>query len=144
VAGSATLPPLASLDARFSAYLIDGLIIFVPSNPVILWSVVQRDLIWCPPLILWILVWHVYWMAFWSRLGRGQTPGTRIRWIRVIGQDGRDLGLGHALLRATVLFFGSGFGVVPLSVLLDRDGIGLHDRLAGSRVVRVASPSGHA
>ena len=140
MASSATLAPLASLDSRFSAYLIDGLIISVPSFPVMLWAVVQREFIWWP-LVLWILVWHVYWMIFWSRLGRGQTPGMRIRGIRVVREDGGDLGFGRALVRAIVLFFGLAFGIVPLSLLLDRDGIGLHDRLAGTRVVRATNPS---
>jgi uncharacterized RDD family membrane protein YckC len=135
VAGSTTVSSRAALDARFSAYLIDGLIVFVPTYPVVLWSLFQRDIVWWP-LVLWIAVSNVYWMIFWSRFGRGQTLGMRVRRIRVVGEDGRDLGLRRALVRALVLFFGSGFGIVPLSVLLDRDGIGLHDRLARSRVIR--------
>jgi len=65
----------------------------------------------------------------------------RIRGIRVVREDGGDLGFGRALVRTIVLFFGLAFGIVPLSLLLDRDGIGLHDRLAGSRVVRATNPS---
>jgi uncharacterized RDD family membrane protein YckC len=141
MAGSTTVSSSAPFDARWSAYIIDGLIIFVPTYPVVLWSVVQRDIIWWP-LILWIAASNLYFTIFWSRPGRGQTPGMRIRRIRVVREDGRDVGLGRALVRSLVLFFGSGFGIVPLSVLLDRDGIGLHDRLAGTRVVRASNRSG--
>src|SRR5439155_24010701 len=68
--------PGASFDARLSAYLIDGLIIFVPTYPIVFWSFVQRDFIWWP-LILWDALFIVYFTIFWSRLGRGQTPGMR-------------------------------------------------------------------
>ena len=137
MAGSTTVSSPAPFDARWSAYIIDGLIIFVPTYPVVLWSVVRPDIIWWP-LILCSAASNLYFTIFWSRLGRGQTPGMRIRRIRVVREDGRDVGLGRALVRSLVLFFGSGFGIVPLSVLLDGDGIGLHDRLAGTRVIKLA------
>ncbi|HEX9267841.1 MAG TPA: RDD family protein [Candidatus Limnocylindria bacterium] len=137
MAGSTTVSSPAPFDARWSAYIIDGLIIFVPMYPVVLWSVVRPDIIWWP-LILWNVAPILYFMIFWSRLGRGQTLGMRIRRIRLVREDGRDVGLGRALARAVVLHFGSGLGIVPLSVLLDRDGIGLHDRLAGTHVIKLA------
>ena len=137
MAGSMTVSSPAPFDARWSAYVVDGLIIFVPTYPVVLWTVVQRDIVWWP-LILWNVAPILYFMIFWSRLGRGQTLGMRIRRIRVVREDGRDVGLGRALVRAVVLYFGSGLGIVPLSVLLDRDGIGLHDRLARTRVIKLA------
>jgi uncharacterized RDD family membrane protein YckC len=139
VAGSATLPPLAPLDARLSAYFIDGLILFAPTYPVVLSSLTQRDIVWWP-FILWVAGINAYFTIFWSRFGRGETPGTRIRRIRVVREDGRDLSLSQ--VRSLVLFFGLGLGIVPLSVLLDRDGIGLHDRRAATRVIRVTSRSG--
>jgi len=141
MAGSTTVSSPAPFDARWSAYIIDGLIIFVPTYPVVLWWVVQRDIVWWP-LILWNVAPILYFMVFWSRLGRGQTLGMRIRRIRVVREDGRDVRPGRALVRAVVLHFGSGLGIVPLSVLLDRDGIGLHDRLAGTRVIRATNRSG--
>jgi uncharacterized RDD family membrane protein YckC len=138
-----TRPPSAPFDARFSAYLIDGLILFALFSPLMWSTFLARDInLW--PLVLWWVGTHLYWAAFWSRLGRGQTPGMRIRRIRVVREDGGDLDFGHSLLRATLLFFGAGTGIVPLSIILDRDGVGLHDRLAGSRVIRTvknAEPS---
>jgi hypothetical protein len=38
-----------------------------------------------------------------------------------------------------VLLFGMGVAIVPLSVLLDHEGAPIHDRLFGTRVVRVNS-----
>ena len=134
---TATRAPSAPFDARFSAYLIDGMILFVPFYPLMFMALLTRDInLW--PVGLWVVATNLYWAAFWSRLGRGQTLGMRIRRIRVVREDGGDLDFGHALLRATILFFGGGTGIVPLSIILDRDGVGLHDRLAGSRVIRTA------
>jgi uncharacterized RDD family membrane protein YckC len=135
VAGTQTLPPPAPLDARFSAFLLDGLILFV-GFPILMWSVLAAPFnvglsIWA----FWMVAYPVYFAAFWS-LGHGQTPGMRIRRLRLVDGDGRDLGFGRALARAVVLLFGMGFGIVPLSVLLDRNGVPVHDRLFGTRVIR--------
>ena len=137
VAGTVTLPPPAPLDARFSAFLLDGLILFVGAFPTQMWSLVAAPfdvalVIWAS----WMVVYPVYFAAFWS-FGHGQTPGMRVRRLRLVDGNGHDLGFGRALARAMVLLFGMGVGIVPLSVLLDRDGAPIHDRLFGTRVVRV-------
>jgi len=134
---TATRAPSAPFDARFSAYLIDGLILSAVFLPLMFLTLLAREInLW--PLVLLAVATHLYWAAFWSRLGRGQTLGMRIRRIRVVREDGGDLDFGHALLRATLLYFGGSTGIVPLSIILDRDGVGLHDRLAGSKVIRAA------
>ena len=132
---TATRAPSAPFDARFRAYLIDGLILFAAFYPLQLFTLLAREINFWPQVLL-VVVTHLYWAAFWSRLGRGQSLGMRITRIRVVREDGGDLDFAHALLRATLLFFGGGTGIVPLSIILDRDGVGLHDRLAGSRVIR--------
>src|SRR5439155_53866 len=80
----------------------------------------------------------VYFAAFWS-FGHGQTPGMRVRRLRLVDGNGRDLGFGRALARAAVLLFGMGLGIVPLSILLDHDGVAIHDRLFGTRVFRMTT-----
>jgi uncharacterized RDD family membrane protein YckC len=139
VADTETLPRPAPLDARFSAFLIDGLILFVGAFPTQMWSLVAAPFdvalsIWA----FWMLAYLVYFAAFWS-FGHGQTPGMRLRRLRLVDGNGRDLGFGRALARAAVLLFGMGLGIVPLSVLLDRDGIAIHDRLFGTRVFRTTT-----
>ena len=139
VAGTETLPRPAPLDARFSAFLLDGLILFVAAFPTQMWSLVAAPFdvalsIWA----FWMLAYPVYFAAFWS-FGHGQTPGMRVRRLRLVDGNGRDLGFGRALARAAVLLFGMGLGIVPLSILLDRDGIAIHDRLFGTRVFRMTT-----
>ena len=52
MAGSTTVSSRAPFDARWSAYIIDGLIIFVPTYPIVLGSVVQRDFTWWPLILI--------------------------------------------------------------------------------------------
>jgi uncharacterized RDD family membrane protein YckC len=74
-----------------------------------------------------------YFVYFWGV--RGATPGKRMLGLEVVGEDGRaPIGAARAgarlfgyLLSATSL--GLGFLLIPLT------GVGLHDRLAGTRVV---------
>jgi uncharacterized RDD family membrane protein YckC len=75
--------------------------------------------------------------AAWFTGTTGQTVGKIATGLRVVDEEGRPPGAARALLRATVgvagvLFFGA--GLVP--VLLDPERRALHDRLAGTRVVR--------
>lgn len=71
----------------------------------------------------------------------GQTVGKLLLGVAVVGEDGRPLSIGAALLRhlayaLSALPFGFGF----LMAALRRDRRALHDLLAASRVVRLATP----
>lgn len=61
----------------------------------------------------------------------GATIGHRLVGVAVRGVDGRVPGLGRAALRTAALCL-----VIP-AVVWDRDGRGLHDRWAGTQIVRV-------
>ena len=59
-----------------------------------------------------------------------RTPGMRLLGVRVTRLDGAGVGLVPAALRTALLLL-----LVP-AVITDRDGRGLHDRAAGTAVVR--------
>ncbi|MFF4322353.1 RDD family protein [Streptomyces sp. NPDC001568] len=61
----------------------------------------------------------------------GFTPGKRILGLRVIGQNGNRLGIVRVVIRTVLLAL-----VIP-ALVWDRDGRGLHDRLAGAVQVRI-------
>ncbi|MFG2980289.1 RDD family protein [Streptomyces sp. NPDC048258] len=61
----------------------------------------------------------------------GFTPGKRIVGLRVISEDGGRLGIVRVLVRTLLLAL-----VIP-ALIWDRDGRGLHDRLARAVQVRV-------
>ncbi len=78
----------------------------------------------------------VYWIVFIG--GCGQTPGKMLLGLLVVGRDGSAVGHGRAAWRwigmgLAALSLGLGF----LGVLLPRERRGLHDWLAGTRVVRL-------
>lgn len=77
----------------------------------------------------------IYWVVFVG--GCGQTPGKMILDLAVISRDGSPVGYGRSACRwvgmaVAALPFGLGF----LGVLVTRERRGLHDLLAGTRVVR--------
>jgi uncharacterized RDD family membrane protein YckC len=131
---SRSSPVAASFDERFSAFQIDGLILAIPYLLAFFRFLYAADLDLPALLRLWALAWHVYFGGFWW-LGNGQTPGMRVRHIQVVRREGGAPGLVRSLLRVAGLFFGYFFGIVQMSVILDRDGVGLHDRIARTRIV---------
>jgi uncharacterized RDD family membrane protein YckC len=81
-----------------------------------------------------LLVGAVYFVWGWGIAGA--TPGKRLLSLRVEGQDGRfPIGAGRAIVRlfgyaASALLLGLGFLLIPIM------GEGLHDKIAGTRVVK--------
>lgn len=68
----------------------------------------------------------------------GQTIGKMAAGIRVVSMSGDQLDLPRSALRTLMwLFLAAPAGLGFLSVLLSEDGRGLHDRFAGTQVVRL-------
>jgi uncharacterized RDD family membrane protein YckC len=136
----------AGVGARLLAVAID-LAILAAIDVVVIYFTLQicsigiEDLGLLPkgPLIAFLLVQNGgYLVAF---TAGGQTLGKMAAGIRVVASsdDGAPLDLGHAFLRTlmwVVLAVPAGLGF--LSALFSRDRRGLHDRFAGTRVVRAS------
>jgi len=106
-----------------------------PQTPAeVAFTPVLLSLIAAPLALLGVAAYYV-----WSWGVRGATTGQRLLDLMVTGEDGRfPIGSGRAALRLfgyllSVLSLGVGFLLVPLT------GLGLHDRIAGTRVVRRGS-----
>ena len=83
-----------------------------------------------------LIVAGIYFTWFWTH--GGQTLPMQTWKLRVISADGGPVYLKQALARYLfavigIFFFGSGI----LWALFDREGLFLHDRLAGTRIVRI-------
>ncbi|MFF2061042.1 RDD family protein [Streptomyces sp. NPDC058200] len=63
----------------------------------------------------------------------GSTPGKRLFGLRVVAEGGGRLGMGRVLVRSLLLCL-----AIP-ALIWDRDGRGLHDRLARAVQVRIQS-----
>jgi uncharacterized RDD family membrane protein YckC len=136
----------AGVGARFLAVAIDLLILAV-IDVIVIYFTVQicaislDDLGLLPkgPLVAFLFVQNGgYLVAF---TAGGQTLGKMAAGIRVVPNEGdASLDLGHAFLRTlmwVVLAVPAGLGF--LSALFSRDHRGLHDRFAGTRVVRASA-----
>ncbi len=80
-----------------------------------------------------------YFAAFWLR--SGQTLAMKTWRVRLVRADGRPLTLKLAAQRFCLAFLGLALGGLGFWwALLDRDRQFLHDRLLGTRLVRVPRP----
>ena len=133
----------AGIPERLVAAAID-LLILGTVDAIVIYFTLQicgltiQDLALLPkgPLIAFLVVQNVgYLVAF---TARGQTLGKMAAGIRVVAADPTStLDVGHAFVREAmwlVLAAPAGLGFLP--ALFTRDRRGLHDRLAGTRVVR--------
>lgn len=136
----------AAVGARFLAVMID-LLILAAIDAVVVYFTMQlcyltlEDVWMLPkgPLIAFLFVQNGgYLVAF---TAGGQTLGKMAAGIRVVQSDSdASLDLGRAFLRTlmwVVLAVPAGLGF--LTALLSRDHRGLHDRFAGTRVVRASA-----
>lgn len=85
---------------------------------------------------LLLAVFAGFFVLFWTR--KGQTLGMAAWRLTVVRNDGRALALRDALLRVVVAplaWLPCGLGV--LWILIDRDRLAWHDRLSGTRIVRL-------
>jgi uncharacterized RDD family membrane protein YckC len=133
----------AGMGARFLSVAIDLTILAAIDAAVVYFTlqicgvtVEEFGILPKGPLIAFLLVQNVgYLVAF---TAGGQTLGKMATGIRVVAADGgSSLDLGHAFLRELMwlaLAIPAGLGFLP--TLFSRDRRGLHDRFAGTRVVR--------
>lgn len=119
----------AGFWTRFAANLIDGVIVGIVSLIFILVTLGVGI------LVAWLLG-LVYVIGMWA--ARGQTLGKMAMGVRIIKTDGTPVTFGTAVLRyigylVSELILGIGF----LMIAWDARKQGLHDKIAGTYVVKV-------
>jgi uncharacterized RDD family membrane protein YckC len=138
----------AGLGQRLGAAGIDSAIVAIGAALVLApagfywWSIdLPRDEVSFVPILVSVglvalvaVLAATYYVYYWGV--RGATPGKQVLGIAVQGEDGAfPIGVSRALVRLLgYLLSGAvlGLGFVMVAV----DGVGLHDRIAGTRVVR--------
>jgi uncharacterized RDD family membrane protein YckC len=139
-------PHNASLVARFFAVAIDLLILAVVDVLVVYFTMelcgitfFELGILPKGPLLAFLAIQNGGYLVGFT--AGGQTLGKMALGIRVVSADeGEPLGVGRALQRTllwTILAIPAGLGF--LSAFLSSDHRGLHDRLAGTRVVRASA-----
>jgi uncharacterized RDD family membrane protein YckC len=138
--------PDAGVAARFVAVVID-LLILAAIDVIVIYFTMQicgialadLDILPKGPLVAFLFVQNGgYLVAF---TAGGQTLGKMAAGIRVVpAESGTSLDLGRAFLRTlmwVLLAIPAGLGFI--SAIVSRDHRGLHDRFAGTRVVRASA-----
>ncbi|MBF2098971.1 MAG: RDD family protein [Gloeomargaritaceae cyanobacterium C42_A2020_066] len=82
-----------------------------------------------------------YFVTF-ETLWQGQTPGKRLARIRVIGSDGRPIGLQQATLRALLRLIDDWFLLGAYLIVLTREERRIGDLVAGTTVIQEVRPAG--
>ena len=134
-ASSASLARRA-LALAYEALLLTALLLAAALPFVMMTHAV--DAIAARPLfqVYLIAVAGVYFVWQWRR--GGQTLPMKTWRLRIVTRAGRPLGLKHALLRYVFALAGcASAGAGFLWALVDREGLFLHDRLAGTRIIFV-------
>lgn len=146
---------VAGFWVRLVAYLIDGLLLaFITAAvvPVISFGFLLPFYWWADSfsnepdvvpfwfigtgVLLWILIWGTYFVAFWVRCG--QTPGKMAMRIKVTGQDNAPVTVERALLRYLGYLICAVFIGIPfLWIALNPDRHGIPDKFAGTHVIRI-------
>ena len=145
-AGPIQADQTASLGARLVAVVIDVAILVVVDAFVVYFTMQICGVTWLDfgilpkaPLLAFLLVQNGGYLAAFT--AGGQTLGKMVMGIRVVAADDTEsLDMGRAILRTLlwlVLAVPAGLGF--LTALLSRDHRGLHDRVAGTRVVRASA-----
>ncbi|PKO60857.1 MAG: hypothetical protein CVU23_13025 [Betaproteobacteria bacterium HGW-Betaproteobacteria-17] len=138
---NAIAPTPAPLLARFAAMIYESLlvtaVVFVASF-IIIPVIGEMHAAWQRHLLQFYIVGvlFAYFSAFWLR--SGQTLAMKTWRIRLVDQHGGRINFRQALLRFFVALLGlllAGIGF--WWALVDRDRQFLHDRIAGTRLVRV-------
>jgi uncharacterized RDD family membrane protein YckC len=134
-------PPRAGLARRLAALVYDGLLLlallFGATFAVLPLTGGEAVPVAEPAFRAYLLgVVYAYFALPWVR--SGQTLGLKAWHLRVEGRDGGRLTWSRALARLLAALPSVGLlGLGLLWVLVDRDGLAWHDRLSGTRVVRV-------
>ncbi len=106
---------IAGVGARLVAFLLDAVLCAAVAR------VVAQDQVWTTPIFAV--------EAFVLTALAGGSAGQLLRRLRVVRLDGSGPGWGRAAVRTGLLLL-----FIP-ALIWDRDGRGLHDRLAGTVIV---------
>ena len=114
----------------FVAYIIDAVILGAVSGILTVIMGGQQTATW-----LGSVIGIIYIVGFWT--WRGQTLGKMAMGVRIIKTDGSPIGIGRAILRyigyfvSTIIIF-----IGYLMIAWDSNKQGLHDKIAGTYVVK--------
>lgn len=131
---------LANLGDRILAYIIDGLII---GGYIVALSFLSallmpsgRDFAFVVLILIYLPL--VFYFLLFEIFMDGQSPGKRLRKIKVVKLDGTQASIGNYLLRWILRPIDSAMAIGLFTIILSRHGQRLGDMAAGTTVIKVA------
>jgi uncharacterized RDD family membrane protein YckC len=133
---------LASISSRFSAMLIDGLLLIVPAG--ILGAVVgiwgsffddSENLTALKAQMVGYLIWILYGAVFLSGTWKA-TPGKKLLAIHVVDLNGNRISFWRAVGRSAGQFLSAIFFIGYIMAFFTKDKQALHDLMAGTLVIK--------
>ncbi|MCH7616334.1 MAG: RDD family protein [Chloroflexi bacterium] len=113
---------------RFAAVLVDAVILTIV-------NLVLSAIVGSTAVFLGLAVGIAYTIGFWT--ASGATPGKMMFGLKVLTVDGDPIGLDKAVLRYIGLWVNAlTLGIGYLFIAFRKDKRGLHDLIAGTRVIR--------
>ena len=113
---------------RFAAVLVDAVILTIV-------NLVLSAIVGSTAIFLGLAVGIAYTIGFWT--ASGATPGKMMFGLKVLTVDGDPIGLDKAVLRYIGLWVNTlTLGIGYLFIAFRKDKRGLHDLIAGTRVIR--------
>ena len=144
---------LAGVGSRTQALVVDYLIWSIALIAILVtWSFVLIQVPWLlgDTIRQWVLaiqllilfVVYIGYFVFFETLWRGQTPGKRYAKIRVIREDGRNVGLQQSILRSLLRPIDDLFCLGLLLILFSSQEKRLGDLVAGTLVIQEGQTMG--
>jgi uncharacterized RDD family membrane protein YckC len=119
----------AGFLVRFAAFLVDWLVLFIGS--IFLFLFVSDSATY---IVASSVIGIVYYIGFWA--ATGATPGKMALGLRIVPEDGGDIGLGQAILRYIGLIVNAfTLGIGYLFIIFTPKKRGLHDYIGGTVVI---------
>jgi uncharacterized RDD family membrane protein YckC len=134
---------------RFLAVLIDGIILNISTSVISFILLIIAAVIgissrteygtafWENSLFITQIFSILFYLFFWTK--GGQTPGKMAMGVRIVKADGSKINFGRALLRyfGYLVDFPLTIGIGYFWIAWDRKKQGLHDKIAGTYVIKV-------
>ncbi|QWD48366.1 RDD family protein [Polynucleobacter paneuropaeus] len=133
---------MASISSRFSAMLIDGLLLIVPAGilgaAIGIWGSFFDDsesLTALKAQMVGYLIWILYGAVFLSGTWMA-TPGKKLLAIHVVDLNGSRISFWRAVGRSAGQFLSAVFFIGYIMAFFTKDKQALHDLMAGTLVIK--------
>lgn len=130
---------LANLGDRILAYIIDSLIMAGYVFGIIVLVIALTPSFESASILMVFLIPALFYYLLFETFMDGQSPGKRLRKLKVVKLDGTQASFGNYLLRWIIRPIDSSMAIGLFAIILSKHGQRLGDMAAGTTVIRLAT-----